>query len=280
MFPLIPFEPILASQGLGVIAAATAGMLAAAMLLLWGIATLRRNVSLADPFWGTGFLLVAWLAFGLGGVSTPAAWLIVALTTLWGARLSSYLLWRNWGEPEDRRYADMRRHHGGRFPWVSLVTVFLLQGFLIWIVSLPIQAALAGPATLRFPLLAPLGLLLWSIGFLFESVGDWQLARFRADPANARRVLDTGLWRYTRHPNYFGDFCVWWGLYFLSASTGPVWTLLSPLLMSVLLLKVSGVSLLEKTVTDRRPDYAAYQKRTSSFFPWPPRAPGGPAGES
>jgi steroid 5-alpha reductase family enzyme len=163
----------------------------------------------------------------------------------------------------------MRAHHGQRFWWVSLFTVFLLQGAILWFVALPILVATARRSFAPLGPLDLLGGLLWGLGLLFEAVGDWQLARFKAVPSNARHVMDRGLWRYTRHPNYFGDFCVWWGIYLVAAAGGAVWTIGSPLLMSVLLLKVSGVTLLENTIADRRPDYAAYQRRTNAFFPGP-----------
>lgn len=164
----------------------------------------------------------------------------------------------------------MRENQGPRFWWVSLFTVFLLQGVILWIVSMPIQVAMVAAATKSLGWLDLAGVAQWSFGLFFEAVGDFQMARFQADPQNAGRVMDRGLWRLTRHPNYFGDFCIWWGLYLIAASAGVSWTIFSPLLMSFLLLKVSGVTLLEKTITDRRPEYAAYQTRTSSFFPWPP----------
>ena len=245
----------------------------ATLTCLWLLSLTRRDASIVDPFWGTGFVLVTW--FTLASTPPPQAversWLLVTLTTIWGLRLSLYLLWRNWGHGEDRRYRAMRDYHGPRFWWVSLLTVFLLQGLILWIVSLPIQAALVATTALPLDWLDLTGIGLWSIGLFFEAVGDFQMARFQADPQNAGRVMDRGLWRLTRHPNYFGDFCVWWGLYLIAASSGAAWTLFSPLLMSFLLLKVSGVSLLEKTITNRRPDYLAYQARTSSFIPWLPK---------
>ena len=249
----------------------TLATIVTAMTLIWLLSLIRRDASVVDPFWGAGFVLVALVAVGLNFPPSFRTILIVALTTLWGLRLSLFLLWRNWGQAEDRRYHAMREHHGPRFWWVSLLTVFLLQAAILWFVSLPIQVV-ASQGTLTPPnWLDGLGILLWVIGFLFETIGDWQLARFKADPANARRVMDRGLWRYTRHPNYFGDFCVWWGIYLIAAAGGAGWTLLSPLVMSLLLLKVSGVVLLEKTIADRRPDYSEYRARTSAFFPKPPR---------
>jgi steroid 5-alpha reductase family enzyme len=155
---------------------------------------------------------------------------------------------------------------------ISLFTVFFLQGLIMWIVAMPIQVALAAPASSTVLPLVVCGTMLWTIGIAFETIGDLQLACFKAKPENANRVMDRGLWRYTRHPNYFGDFCVWWGLYFVCASHGAWWTVFSPVLMSVLLLHVSGVTLLESTITSRRPEYADYQCRTNAFFPWRPRS--------
>jgi len=249
----------------------TLAVLLGLMTVLWLASVARRDASLVDPFWGTGFVVVAWLACALQESVGSRALLLAVLTTLWGLRLSLFLLRRNWGHGEDRRYRAMRDHWGPRFWWVSYFTVYLLQGLILWFVSLPLQGAIVvGRA--EFPgWLDVVGLVLWTVGVALESVGDWQLARFQADPNNAGRVLDRGLWRYTRHPNYFGDFCVWWGLYLIAAAGGAWWTVGSPLAMSFFLMKVSGVTLLERTIVDRRPDYAAYQQRTNAFFPGPPR---------
>lgn len=245
------------------------------MIVLWIVSLIRRDASIVDPFWGAGFVVVAWLAWQITDAQTWRAWLLIGLTTAWGLRLSLFLGWRNWGHGEDRRYAAMRRYHGQRFWWVSLFTVFLLQAGILWFVSLPIQAAMVAGAAGEFRWLDAIGISLWAIGFFFESVGDWQLARFKANSANSGKVLDSGLWRYTRHPNYFGDFCVWWGLYLVAASgmgiSMATWTAASPALMSLLLMKVSGVTLLERTIVERRPDYAKYIARTNAFFPFWPR---------
>ena len=245
----------------------------AAMTCVWLLSLARRDASIVDPFWGMGFVLVTWfiLFSSPPTQSVERTWMLAMLTTIWGLRLSLYLLWRNHGHGEDRRYRALREHHGPRFWWVSLLTVFLLQGVILWIVSMPIQVAMVTGATKPLGWLDLVGVTLWSVGLFFEAVGDFQMARFQADPQNAGRVMDRGLWRLTRHPNYFGDFCVWWGVYLIAASAGDPWTIFSPLLMSLLLLKVSGVTLLERTITDRRPDYAAYQAQTSSFLPWSPK---------
>ena len=243
------------------------------MTCLWVASIARRDASIVDPFWGSGFVLVTWLtwAFIPSANLVARSWLLVALTTVWGLRLSIYLLWRNSGHGEDQRYRAMREYHGPRFWWISLLTVFLLQGIILWIVSMPIQATMVNAAEMQLGWLDGAGMVVWSVGIFFETVGDLQMARFQSNPDNAGKVMDRGLWRLTRHPNYFGDFCVWWGLYLIAASGGAGWTIFSPLLMSFLLMKVSGVTLLEQTITSRRPEYAAYQAKTSSFFPWPPR---------
>jgi len=237
------------------------------MFLLWLVATTRRDASIVDPFWGTGFIVVAWLSCVLNTPADVRPGLLACLTTVWGLRLSLFLLWRNWGHGEDRRYETMRQHHGARFWWVSLFTVFVLQGVILWFVAMPLQVAAAINTAASVGWLDAIGAAVWGIGFFFETVGDWQLARFKADPRNAGRVMDRGLWRYTRHPNYFGDFCVWWGLYLIAVAGGAWWTVASPVLMSLLLMKVSGVTLLESTIVERRPEYAAYKARTNAFFP-------------
>jgi steroid 5-alpha reductase family enzyme len=251
--------------------ARSAGVLAAAMVLLWLVSLVRRDASIADPFWGTGFALVAWTGFLSGGGVGPRRLLVVALTSLWGLRLSIHLLIRNLGHGEDPRYQAMRKRAGPRFAVTSLFTVFLLQGALLWVVSLPLQAALAAPGPSALTPLDFAGSALWAVGLFFEAVGDLQLGRFRADPASPGRVLDTGLWRYTRHPNYFGDALLWWGFGCIALATGAWWALSGPALMTFLLLRVSGVTLLERGMVKRRPDYQAYVDATSAFIPWFPR---------
>jgi len=184
------------------------------------------------------------------------------LTIVWGLRLSAHIATRNHDAREDRRYARMRRHHGRIF-----VRVYLVQGVLMWVISLPVQVAQSAAPSLG---LVIAGIALWLLGFVFEAVGDLQLARFRGTSRSG--VLDTGLWRYTRHPNYFGDACVWWGLYLLAChSWVAALTIVSPLVMTALLAKGSGKPVLERDLLDRRPAYADYIRRTSGFFPWPPR---------
>lgn len=246
-------------------------ILLAVMSLLWALASLIRDVSIVDPFWGTGFVIVAWAT--VLRVETPVARVLIlaAMSTLWGLRLSIFLLVRNWGHAEDKRYAAMRAKHGSRFVQVSLFSVFWLQAVILWFVALPIQVAVIRNASQPLSAFDATGIAIWAVGVFFETVGDAQLARFKSHPDNAGKVMDQGLWAWTRHPNYFGDFCVWWGIYLVAAMGSAGWTILSPLVMSWLLMKVSGVTLLEKTIGDRRPDYAEYKRRTSAFFPRPPK---------
>jgi len=252
---------------------ATALVLSAvAMFALWLASLALRDASIVDIWWGPGFALIACAAWVLGsGGDAPRRALATWLVVLWGSRLGGYLAWRNLGHGEDPRYQAMRRRWGSRFALASLVTVFGLQAVLMWFVSLPVQAVHVSSGGPLGPLDAA-GTALAVIGLFFETVGDFQLARFRADPANRARVMDRGLWRYTRHPNYFGDCCVWWGLYAIAAATPlGAWTIASPIAMTFLLLRVSGVALLERSIGKRRPDYADYAARTSAFVPRPPR---------
>ena len=242
----------------------------ASMVLLWFVSLALRNASIVDIYWGLGFVVTSWTAALLNQNDSWRVQVLVAFITLWGVRLALYVAWRNRGHGEDRRYQAMREHHGAQFWWVSLGTVFLLQGVLLWFISMPLQAAAAVTDEIfAWHWSDFVGAALWLVGFAFETIGDWQLARFKSDPANKNRVMDRGLWRYTRHPNYFGDCCMWWGLYLLAAGQGVWWTIGSPLIMTLLLLKVSGVALLESDIRERRPEYAEYQRRTNAFLPGP-----------
>jgi len=252
--------------------AVDAGLVLVLVTALWRVSVAVEDTSIVDVFWGSGFVVVAWVAYALGEGDPDRGLLLASLVTLWGLRLTVYLGRRNLGKGEDRRYAEMRRRHGDRWPLRSLFVVFWLQGALIWVVSLPVQATMADPAPAGLGPLEWAGVAVWAVGLTFEAIGDWQLARFKADPANRGKVMDRGLWRYTRHPNYFGDFCVWWGIWLVAlAAGGTWWTIVGPLVMSVLLIRVSGVALLERSLAERREGYADYVTRTSAFFPWPPR---------
>jgi steroid 5-alpha reductase family enzyme len=253
--------------------ATTLGCALGAMVLLWLLSLALRDASIVDIWWGPGIAFVVAVAYALGGGGEPRRALLLALVTLWALRLGAHLLWRNAGRGEDPRYQAMRRRHGARFARVSLVTVFGLQGVLQWLVALPLQLAELAPAADRLGPLDAVGVLLYALGLGFEAVGDWQLARFRADPASRGRVLDRGLWRYTRHPNYFGDCLAQWGMFVVALAAPLAWLgVIGPLAMTILLLRVSGVALLERSIGKRRPDYADYQRRTSAFIPRLPRS--------
>jgi steroid 5-alpha reductase family enzyme len=257
---------------LGVLAACAAVVLAL-LTLTWAVSLPLRDASIVDIIWGLAFVAIAWAAFLAAPDDAVAArqWLLAVLVTVWGVRLAGYLAWRNLGKGEDRRYTAMRTKRANFALW-SLGGVFLLQAALAWVVSLPVQLGMAADGPDRLSPLTWVGVALWAVGFGFETVGDLQLARFKADPANGGAVMDRGLWRYTRHPNYFGDFCVWWGLFLVAAETGvALLGVVGPLLMSILLTRVSGRDLLERSIGKRRPGYAEYVARTNGFFPGPPR---------
>lgn len=249
-------------------------VIASVLGLLWLVSLLRRDASIVDIFWGLGFVLVAWMSIGMSGQPSARALLLTLLVSIWGLRLAGYLAWRNWGKPEDYRYVAMRQRQGRYFPLVSLFSVFGLQGLLLWIISLPLQLGIAQSPD--WSPLAAVGVVLWSAGLFFEAVGDYQLASFKANPRNHGHVMNRGLWRYTRHPNYFGDFLVWWGFYLVAAQAGSWWwTIIGPLLMSFLLIRVSGVRLLESSLRSRVSGYEAYVRNTSSFLPLPPKRASG-----
>ena len=242
------------------------------MAFVWLLSLPTRNASLADIFWGLGFVLLAWLSFFGAGGYLGRKLLLTLLTSAWGLRLSLHIAWRNWGHGEDRRYQAWRAKRGASFWWVSLFTVFLIQAVLLWLVSLAVQIGQTSTTPAHLTGLDLLGSLVWVVGFTFEAVADWQLARFKADPANRGKVMNQGLWRYSRHPNYFGESLIWWGLFLIALATPHGWwALISPLVITFLLLKVSGVTLLEKDIVERRPEYREYLETTSAFIPWFPK---------
>ncbi len=254
----------------------TLALTLACMFLLWLISLPLKNVSIVDIFWGPGFAVIAVACLLLAEGHAPRQWLLTILTTVWGLRLGLYLAARNIGHGEDARYVRMRERvdaRGGRFALSSLIVVFMLQGVIMWVVSLPVQVGQASPTPQSLGWLAALGTLVWLVGFGFEAIGDAQLQRFKADPANRGEVMDRGLWRYTRHPNYFGNACLWWGIWLVAVETGSAWwTAIGPALMTYFLLRVSGVALLERSLTETKPKYRDYVRRTSAFFPLPPKA--------
>tara|TARA_Y100000588_G_scaffold69232_2_gene70785 strand:- start:307 stop:1086 length:780 start_codon:yes stop_codon:yes gene_type:complete len=244
----------------------------ALMTGVWSISVLVRNASIIDIAWGPGFAIIAWISFGLDDPAGISCWLLPALATAWGLRLGVYLASRNLGKAEDFRYRAMRDHHGSAFAWKSWYRVFQLQAAIMWVVSLPLQMGVAHSAR-DWQAWHVIGIVVWAIGFLFESIGDFQLARFKRIPENDNRVMDRGLWRYTRHPNYFGDFLVWWGLWLVAAAEPAArWTIISPVIMSIFLLRISGVPMLESALRKTKDGYTDYVKRTRAFFPWRPRA--------
>lgn len=244
----------------------------ALMTLLWLLSLALKDASIVDIFWGTGFVILAWLYFAITPDGLPARKLLIAiLTTIWGLRLSIHIGLRNIGKGEDFRYQKWRREAGERWWWQSFFKVFFLQGFLMWLISTPLLAAQIGTTSTQLTSWDALGGLVWAIGFFFEAVGDWQLARFKAKPENKGKLLTSGVWRYSRHPNYFGDAAQWWGFFIIAAAAGGFWTVYSPILMTILLLRVSGVALLEKTLAKEKPGYEEYIEKTSAFVPWFPR---------
>lgn len=247
-------------------------VVAVCMAALWLLSLAIKNASIVDIFWGLGFVLLAAVYFVAADGFSGRKLLVLTLVAAWGLRLSGYILWRSRGKGEDYRYARWREQAGDRFWWTSLLQVFLLQGLLMWLISAPVLAAQSADEPGHLTLMDLAGTAVWGIGFFFEAVGDWQLARFKADPANKGRVMRSGVWRYTRHPNYFGDATQWWGLYVVAAGASDgYWTLFSPLLMTVLLLRVSGVALLERAQLRTKPQYREYIESTSAFVPWFPR---------
>lgn len=239
-------------------------------LLAWAIATPRRNAGLVDIAWSLFFLAGTVTYALLQAQLAPRGLIVLILVTVWALRLAGYLAKRNWNAPEDHRYRAIRKRNEPGFAWKSLYLVFGMQAALAWFISAPLATAIAAGATIG--MLDIIGAAIAVLGIVVETLADAQLARFKAVPANAGKVMDRGLWRYTRHPNYFGEFCFWWGLYGIALGVGAWWTVFSPLVMTFLLLKVSGVALLEKDIGERRPDYRAYVARTNAFFPGPRRA--------
>ena len=255
----------------------TAGALLVLQGLTFLVALKVGKHSVVDTAWGIGIALAALVSFlaSTGHGDPVRRVLLLAASVLWGLRLAAYVGRRNHGQPEDPRYADMLRGHTNLY---ALRMVYLLQAAILWLATVPVQLGM-----LESPAVGPLavaGTVLFAVGFAFESVGDWQLARFKASPAHRGQVMDRGLWRYTRHPNYFGDFCMWWGLFAISAgSWRELPALAGPLLMSFILTRGTGARMTERRMTASRPQYADYVARTSGFIPLPPkRAPKRSAG--
>jgi len=231
----------------------------------WLLSLRKNDVSIVDSFWPL-LILMGGATYALVSPQTgPRTTVVITLLALWAARLAAHITWRHWNQPEDRRYQAIRARNQPHFRWKSLVLVFALQSILAWVVSLSILSAIMN--TRPWNWLDILGACLVVGGALFEAVADWQLARFKDAKGHHGQVMDQGLWRYSRHPNYFGEFCVWWGFYLLALSAQGWWAIASPVLMTVLLLRVSGVALQEKDIAERRPGYIDYMARTNTFFP-------------
>lgn len=242
------------------------------LVLLWGLSVYLKNVSIVDLFWGFGFVVIdTFYLFSSGEITTRKLvfWILV---TLWGMRLSFYLAWRNIGKPEDFRYQEFRKKYGPeRYWWFSFFQTFLLQGVLMMLISTPLLGVNSSFEGEGLNLLDCLAIVIWIIGFTFEAGGDFQLARFKNEPNNKGKVLNTGFWKYTRHPNYFGDSAVWWSYALFSIAAGSYWLSIGSVLMTLLIIKVSGVALLEKSLTNTKPQYQEYIRKTSSFLPWFPK---------
>ena len=232
---------------------------------VWLLSLRKNDVGIVDSAWPVLILAAAATYAVLSPQTGPRTVVVLTLVALWATRLALHITWRHWGEPEDRRYQAIRARNEPNFRWKSIVLVFLLQATLAWIVSWSVLAAVAN--TQPWQWLDWVGACIVIAGALFEAVADWQLVAFKSDAAHKGQVMDRGLWRNSRHPNYFGEFCVWWGFYLIALSSHSWWTIASPMLMTVLLLRVSGVALQEKDIAERRPGYRDYIARTNAFFP-------------
>ncbi len=247
---------------------------AALMGLGWLISLAKKNVTIADSFWGLGFILIAWLTFFAADGFFARKTILAVLVTLWGARLFLHMTIRNRGKGEDPRYGEWRKKHGEKFWLVSLFKVFLIQALFQWIISLGVQYGQIAPGPIHLTWLDFLGIGIWAAGFGIETAADRQLSIFTSDPANKGKIMDQKLWRYSRHPNYFGETLVWWGLFVIVlAVPWGAWTIISPLVITYTLLRLTGVTLMEQTEFSEDPEYHAYIQKTSAFIPRPPKKP-------
>jgi steroid 5-alpha reductase family enzyme len=240
--------------------------------LIWIISLIKRDASIMDIFWGLGFIVVSFLYFTISDNRTPIQVIFLILVLHWGLRLAIHIALRNVGQSEDPRYAKWRLEAGKNWWWKSYFKVFLLQGIILWVVSLPLWAGLTLPPLDTLTAFKIAGVVIWSFGFLFETIADRQLKRFKKKPENRGQILNRGLWAYSRHPNYFGEALVWWGFFLMALNTGAWWTVISPILMTFLLLKVSGVAMLDKSMKQGHPEYEEYIRTTSAFIPLPKKS--------
>lgn len=239
-------------------------------IALWIVSRIKNDVGIVDSFWSL-MILVAGLCFVYfnGNMLSERNILVLILLSIWAIRLSAHITWRNWGQEEDNRYQTIRQNNQPNFEFKSLYIVFLLQALLALIVALPLMSIFNSDTQVNS--LDYIAFALWFFGMFFETIADQQLAHFKANKENQGKVMNTGLWRFSRHPNYFGEFCIWWAFFLFAIASGNWWSIVSPLLMTILLLKVSGVNLLESTITKRRPEYVNYSRTTNAFFPWFPK---------
>ena len=236
----------------------------------WLISLKSNNVTIVDTVLGMFFLTSTVFGFLLFGLSSLRACLVLTLVALWSSRLSIYLHIRNHNKPEDSRYRAIRERNEPNFRMKSVYLVFVLQAILAWILSIPLHVSIQSEVALN--IFDYIGIALWIIGMFFQVIGDFQLAKFKSNPKNKGKVLADGVWRYTRHPNYFGESCIWFGYGFIGIATGAWWVIISPMLMTYLLVKVTGAALLESDISDRRPAYKSYIKSTNRFIPWFPKS--------
>lgn len=245
------------------------GAISLIAVLTWFFSLIKKDVSIVDSVWGL-FFIAAMLVYCIHQDNlTIRSIIVIVLVSIWGLRLSIFLTWRNWGEQEDYRYVEIRQRNQPNFSLKSLGLVFLLQGFLAWLITLPLYVV--SYSQIPVSVLDIIGISIVLFGIIYESIADWQLALFRSNPLNTGKVYNSGLWRYSRHPNYFGEICVWWGCYLIALSAGGAWSILSPILITILILRISGVSLMEKDIDERKPEYRNYKLSTNAFIPGPRR---------
>jgi steroid 5-alpha reductase family enzyme len=258
-----PLLPHLAPTSWGLVFALSAGV------ILWLVSLRTRDVSIVDIFWGLGVAGVVDIAAFVGQAGGSRTSAVLFLINLWGLRLAAHIWARHKGE--DHRYAAMRQKFGAKWWWLSLIQVFLLQAILIWFVPAPLVAAVLY-SHIPMGWLDYAGIAVAAVALVFESLADFQLSAFRADPVSKGKVMDRGLWGWSRHPNYFGEALMWWGYFAIGfGASHQWWLILSPVLITFLLLQVSGVTLMEEKMDERRPGYAGYRRRVSAFIPWPPK---------
>jgi steroid 5-alpha reductase family enzyme len=242
------------------------------MSCVWLLSLVLKNASIVDSFWGPGFIVLAASLPLLAGTMTGESLLVGALVLVWGVRLALHVTLRNWRRSEDWRYAKWREEAGTSFWWKSYFKVFLLQAVILVVVALPIQVVAAAQHAVQWTVLDIIGVAIWTVGILFETIGDWQLKRFIQNPDNKGKIMDRGLWRYTRHPNYFGEAILWWGIWLISLSAPwAAAAVIGPMTITFMLLRVSGVRMLEQGMKEQNPAYADYIRRTPPFIPWFPK---------